>query len=60
MLLSIAALKGYTLIQLNVNNAFLNEDLEEELYLQLPQGYTPIEKINPKVRFACKLQKITL
>jgi hypothetical protein len=49
-LLAIAAARKWKLFQMNVKNAFLHDDLTEEVYMLPPSGYHAPHKV-------CKLQK---
>ncbi|KAG7588381.1 Integrase catalytic core [Arabidopsis suecica] len=56
-LLAVAAAKKWSLHQLDISNAFLNGDLEEEIYMTLPPGYTTKEGEVLPPNAVCKLQK---
>ena len=52
-ILSIVATKNLFLEQLDVKIAFLNGDLEEEIYMHQPQGF----EVKGKEGYVCKLKK---
>ncbi|XP_075104838.1 uncharacterized protein LOC142178920 [Nicotiana tabacum] len=51
--LSLVAMHNWTVHQLDVYNAFLQGDLNDEVYMQLPQGFTS----QGESRLVCKLVK---
>lgn len=53
ILVSIAANNGWQLHQLDVKNAFLHGDLQEEVYMEVPPGFNTSQT----VRKVCKLKK---
>lgn len=54
MVLALASFKNWPLYQLDVNNAFLHGDLNEEVYMTLLLGFYQTDKSNGKV---CRLLK---
>ena len=52
-MIALATSKNWDLYRLDVKNALLNGDLQEEIYIEQPKGYE-----HPKYpSYACKLQK---
>lgn len=52
ILLEISAAKGWELFQMDVHNAFLHGDLDDEVYMKLPPGFTASSPNK-----VCKLRK---
>ena len=48
ILLAFVGMDMWSLVQLDVNNTFLNKDLFEEVYMELPLGYRPLVPIGLK------------
>ena len=53
VLVALSAKCRWDILQLDVKNAFLHGELEEEVYMQLPPGYHLTDKPNQ----VCKLKK---
>lgn len=56
-LLALSAANNWSLTQLDISNAFLKGDLDVEIYMTLPPGYTPHPGIDLPLNAACKLRK---
>ncbi|XP_023641965.1 uncharacterized protein LOC111831564 [Capsella rubella] len=55
-ILALTAAKGWSLTQMDVSNAFLHRELDEEIFMSLPQGYTPKDRVLPP-NPVCRLKK---
>ncbi|KZV42061.1 retrovirus-related Pol polyprotein from transposon TNT 1-94 [Dorcoceras hygrometricum] len=53
MILAVAAHKGWGVYQLDVKSAFLHGKLEEDIYVEQPQGY----EVSGKKEMVYKLHK---
>ncbi|WP_286596120.1 reverse transcriptase domain-containing protein [Pseudomonas sp. 165] len=51
--IAMAAAKGWSLHQMDVKNAFLHGDLEEEVYMMQPPGFESVAHPD----FVCRLRK---
>ena len=57
VLIAIASTQRWPLHQLDINNAFLHGDLEEEVYIDLPPGYHSKGESTSSAPTVCKLIK---
>jgi hypothetical protein len=53
VIIVMAAAKGWSLHQMDVSNAFLHGDLQEEVYMEQPPGYVDQTHLN----LVCRLKK---
>lgn len=56
VLLAVAALKAWPICQIDVSNAFLHDDLYEQVYMDLPPGYKH-DLLASSSSVVCKLNK---
>jgi hypothetical protein len=52
-IIAMAAAKGWSLHQMDVNNVFLHGDLQVEVYMEQPPGY--VDQTHPNL--VCRLKK---
>ncbi|XP_062118563.1 uncharacterized mitochondrial protein AtMg00810-like [Humulus lupulus] len=57
LILAISAIKNWHTLQLDINNAFLNGDLNEEVYMTIPPGLLIPPFLNAGTQPVCKLHK---
>lgn len=50
-------MQGWFLSQLDINNAFLNGDLDKAFYMNLPQGYQLKREYLADFKPVCRLHK---
>ncbi|KAG8502885.1 hypothetical protein CXB51_000600 [Gossypium anomalum] len=53
-ILFVVVSRGWQIRQVDVNNAFLNDDLTDEVYMQQPPGYV---QFGPNKKLVCRLTK---
>ena len=51
VILALSAINNWQLYQMDINNAFLHGDLDEEVYMTLPQGYKHKKEISLPILF---------
>ena len=53
VVIAMATAKGWELQQMDVKNAFLNGELQAEVYMEQPEGYVHLEFLH----YVCRLKK---
>ncbi|XP_062103731.1 uncharacterized protein LOC133814837 [Humulus lupulus] len=48
LMLALAAIYNWIVHIIDINNAFLHDDIEETIYMKLPKGYTPKGVLPPQ------------
>ncbi|XP_060962007.1 uncharacterized mitochondrial protein AtMg00810-like [Cannabis sativa] len=57
LLIAVSTIKNWHMLQIDIDNAFLNGDLLEEVYMKLPPGLTLPPSISADSNPVCKLHK---